>query len=172
MFEPGQNRKIAALRTSMCVCFFIIWRLCMKNDEKYIQIAVNLAKKAAKKGDFPVGALIVKQNKIIAKAYNTKERKKNAIHHAEMIVINKACKKLKTWHLEECTLYSSLEPCMMCTGAIMQSRIKRIVYSNANQNFGAIENQNNKISKNVEIIKVDNKENLLLIQDFFKEKRK
>lgn len=144
----------------------------MENDEKYIQITVNLAKKASKKGDFPVGALIVKNDRIIAKAYNTKERQNNAIHHAEIIAINKACKKLKTWHLEECTLYTSLEPCMMCTGAIIQSRIKRIVYSNANQNFGAIENQNNKINKNVEVIKIENKENLILIQDFFKTKRK
>ncbi len=143
----------------------------MKNDIRYIQIAVNLAKKASKKGDFPVGALIVKNDKVIAKAYNTKERKNNAIHHAEIIAINRACKKLKTWHLEECTLYTSLEPCMMCTGAIIQSRIKRIVYSNANQNFGAIENQNNKINKNVEVIKIENKENLILIQNFFKAKR-
>lgn len=143
----------------------------MKNDIRYIQIAVNLAKKASKKGDFPVGALIVKNDKVIAKAYNTKERKNNAIHHAEIIAINRACKKLKTWHLEECTLYTSLEPCMMCTGAIIQSRIKRIVYSNANQNFGTIENQNNKINKNVEVIKIENKENLILIQNFFKAKR-
>lgn len=143
----------------------------MNMDEKYIEMTVKLAEKAARKGDFPVGAIIVKNNKIISKAYNTKERKNNAICHAEIIAIEKACKKLKTWHLDDCILYSSLEPCMMCTGAIIQSRIKRIVYSHANQNFGAIESNNNYIFKNIQIDKVENKENLVLIKDFFKLKR-
>lgn len=144
----------------------------MNIDKKYINIAVELAKKAAKKGDFPVGAVIVKNDKIISKAYNTKERKKNAIQHAEILAIEKACKKLKTWHLEQCTLYSSLEPCMMCTGAIMQARIKKVVYSHTNQNFGAIESSNNYITNGMQIIKIENSDNLDLIKNFFKNKRK
>ncbi len=144
----------------------------MNIDKKYINIAVELAKKAAKKGDFPVGAVIVKNDKIISKAYNTKERKKNAIQHAEILAIEKACKKLKTWHLEQCTLYSSLEPCMMCTGAIMQARIKKVVYSHTNQNFGAIESSNNHITNSIQIIKLENNDNLDLIKNFFKNKRK
>lgn len=144
----------------------------MNIDKKYIDIAVELAKKAAKKGDFPVGAVIVKNDKIISKAYNTKERKKNAIQHAEILAIEKACKKLKTWHLEQCTLYSSLEPCMMCTGAIMQARIKKVVYSHTNQNFGAIESNNNHITNSIQIIKLENNDNLDLIKNFFKNKRK
>ena len=144
----------------------------MNIDKKYINIAVELAKKAAKKGDFPVGAVIVKNDKIISKAYNTKERKKNAIQHAEILAIEKACKKLKTWHLEQCTLYSSLEPCMMCTGAIMQARIKKVVYSHTNQNFGAIESNNNHITNSIQIIKLENNDNLDLIKNFFKNKRK
>ncbi len=144
----------------------------MNIDKKYIDIAVELAKKAAKKGDFPVGAVIVKNDKIISKAYNTKERKKNAIQHAEILAIEKACKKLKTWHLEQCTLYSSLEPCMMCTGAIMQARIKKVVYSHTNQNFGAIESNNNHITDSIQIIKLENNDNLDLIKNFFKNKRK
>lgn len=144
----------------------------MQRDEKYIQIAIKLAFKASKKGDFPVGALIVKDDKIISKAYNTKEKQKNAIYHAEILAIHRACKKLKTWHLDDCVLYSSLEPCMMCAGAILQSRIKKIVYCNANQNFGAIESNNTQITKNIEILKIENKENLNLITDFFKPKRK
>ena len=143
----------------------------MNVDNKYIDIAVKLAKKAAKKGDFPVGAVIVKGDRIISKAYNTKEKNNNAIQHSEILAIEKACKKLKTWHLEECTLYSSLEPCMMCTGAIIQSRIKRIVYSHANQNFGSIESGNNSISKNVQISKIECEDNLILIKNFFKFKR-
>lgn len=144
----------------------------MNIDKKYIDIAVELAKEAAKKGDFPVGAVIVKNDKIISKAYNTKERKKNAIQHAEILAIEKACKKLKTWHLEQCTLYSSLEPCMMCTGAIMQARIKKVVYSHTNQNFGAIESNNNHITNSIQIIKLENNDNLDLIKNFFKNKRK
>lgn len=144
----------------------------MNIDKKYIDIAVELAKKAAKNGDFPVGAVIVKNDKIISKAYNTKERKKNAIQHAEILAIEKACKKLKTWHLEQCTLYSSLEPCMMCTGAIMQARIKKVVYSHTNQNFGAIESNNNHITNSIQIIKLENNDNLDLIKNFFKNKRK
>lgn len=143
----------------------------MNTDEKYIDLAVKLAMKAAKKGDFPVGTVIVRNDKIISKAYNTKEKNNNAIQHAEILAIEKACKKLKTWHLEECTLYSSLEPCMMCTGAIMQARIKRIVYSHANENFGAIESNNNYIMNNIQIIKIERNDNLILIKNFFKNKR-
>jgi tRNA(adenine34) deaminase len=143
----------------------------MNEDKKYLNIAISLAKKAKSKGDFPVGAIIVKKNKIISKAYNSKEHKRNAINHAEIIAINKACKKLKTWHLDDCTLYTSLEPCMMCTGAIMQSRIKRIVYANSNLNFGAIENKNTNLSKKIEVIKIENNENLMLLTNFFTFKR-
>lgn len=143
----------------------------MDIDKKYIDIAVMLARKASKKGDFPVGTVIVKNDKIISKAYNTKEKNNNAIQHAEILAIEKACKKLKTWHLEDCTLYSSLEPCMMCAGAIMQARIKRVVYSHANQNFGAIESNNNYVANNIQISKLENDNNLILIKNFFKNKR-
>lgn len=144
----------------------------MKKDEEYIRIAVQLAQRASQKGDFPVGALIVKNDKIISKAYNTKERKKNAVHHAEILAISKACKKLKTWHLEDCILYCSLEPCMMCVGAIVQSRIKRIVYSNCNENFGAVESNKNFLPKNIELRKIENVDNYVLLTNFFKKKRK
>ena len=89
-------------------------------NEKYMELAISMAKKAFKKGEIPVGAVIVKNGKIIAKSYNTKEKNKDVTCHAEINAIKKACKKLKTWHLEECELYTTLEPCMMCTGAIIQ----------------------------------------------------
>lgn len=136
------------------------------NDEKYMQEAIKLAKKAYNKNEVPVGSLIVKDNKIIATAYNKKESKKNSILHAEIIVINKACKKLKTWHLENCILYTTLEPCMMCTGAIEQSRIKKIVYGIENFNCGYLNNL-----KNVETINLNNNECSLLLKYFFKSKR-
>ena len=143
----------------------------MMNDEYYIEKTIELAKKAAKYGDFPVGALIVKDNKIIAKAYNKKEKNNNAINHAELLAISKACKKLKTWHLENCTLYTSMEPCIMCLGAITQSRIKKIVYSTHNPSFGSIENDLTKFKLNIEINKLEKEEYMNIIKEFFKDKR-
>lgn len=143
----------------------------MVNDEYYIEKTIELAKKAAKYGDFPVGALIVKDNKIIAKAYNKKEKNNNAINHAELLAISKACKKLKTWHLEDCTLYTSMEPCIMCLGAITQSRIKRIVYSTHNPSFGTIENDLSKFKINIDINKLEKDDYVNLIKEFFKDKR-
>lgn len=140
--------------------------------EKYMTLALKEAKKAYTKGDVPVGAIIVKNDKVISKAYNKKEKNNNAIMHAEIIAISKACRKLKTWHLEDCTLYTTLEPCLMCTGAIIQSRINTIYYSASNENFGEIE-QLKKYNKNVIIKKgLLEKESKKLLQNFFKDKRK
>lgn len=141
-----------------------------------MKIALKEAKKAYKRGDVPVGAVIVKNNKIIAKGYNKKDKKNIATKHAELIAIEKACKKLKTWYLKDCILYTTLEPCLMCTGAIIQSRITTIYYSIENNNFGELEN-------NIEILKKYNKkaqinrglleeESKILLQQFFKNKRK
>ena len=120
----------------MCVSFFMV----ISMNEKYMMLAINEAEKAYKKNDVPIGCVIVKEGRIISKAHNKKEIKKNAIMHAEIIAIAKACKKLKTWHLDDCVLYTTVEPCMMCTGAIIQSRIKKIYYSISNKSFGELEN--------------------------------
>ena len=96
--------------------------------EKIMKIALKNAKKALKHDEVPVGAVIVKNNKIISQAYNKKEKTKNVINHAEIIAISKACKKLKTWRLDDCEIYITMEPCMMCSGAIEQARIKKIIY--------------------------------------------
>ena len=129
----------------MCVLF-----CCLFGDdmEEYMKLAIKEAKKAFKTGDVPVGAIIVKNNKVIAKAHNMKEKNKNAIKHAEIIAIEKACKKLKNWHLNECELYVTLEPCMMCCGAIIQSRIKKIYYSIESTKFGYIESLDKIFEKN------------------------
>ena len=87
----------------------------------------------------PVGAVIVKDNKIIARAHNLKETLNLSTAHAEILVINKASKKLKTWHLDDCIMYVTLEPCVMCAGAIIQSRIKKVVYGAKSYQDGAIE---------------------------------
>ena len=109
------------------------------NEEKFMLLAIKEAKRAYNRNEVPIGAIIVKNNKIIAKAYNKKEKTQIATHHAELLAINRACKKLKTWHLDDCILYTTLEPCMMCSGAIIQSHITKIIYAASNQKFGAIE---------------------------------
>jgi len=97
-------------------------------EEKYIQKAIIQAKKALKKGEVPVGSIVVYKNKIIGKGYNKKENKKNTLLHAELISIRAACKKIKDWRLNECVIYTTLFPCPMCASAIQQSRIKKIFY--------------------------------------------
>ena len=136
-------------------------------NKYYMNIAIKEAKKAYKSEEVPVGAIIVKNNKIIAKAYNKKEKTKNVIKHAEIIAISKACKKIKNWRLDDCEIYITMEPCMMCSGAIEQSRIKKIVYGVKNENYGYTD----KI-KNIEIIsQVCEKECKDLVQSFFKKRR-
>ncbi len=152
----------------MCVSFFMV----ISMNEKYMMLAINEAKKAYKKNDVPIGCVIVKDGRIISKAHNKKEIKKNAIMHAEIIAIAKACKKLKTWHLDDCILYTTVEPCMMCTGAIIQSRIKKIYYSISNKSFGELENYHLKNKKIFIQNNILNEESKKLLQQFFKEKRK
>ena len=138
----------------------------MKNDEYYMKIAIENAKEAYKLDEVPIGAIIVRDNIIIASCYNRKELDNIATYHAE---INEACLKLKTWHLEECTLYTTVEPCMMCTGAIIQARISRVVYGTENESFGYLNKLNNKkihITKNVLC-----NECQTLLTNFFKTKR-
>jgi tRNA(adenine34) deaminase len=98
--------------------------------------ALKEAKKAYKELEIPVGCVIVKDGIIISRAHNQKENKKNAIRHAEITAIEKACKKLKAWRLLDCEMYVTLEPCMMCTGAIIQSRIKKIYIGTMDEKTG------------------------------------
>lgn len=136
---------------------------------KFMQVAINESIKSYKNGDVPVGAIIVQNDKILAKGYNKKEKNKNAILHAEIIAIDKACRKNGDWHLEDCTLYTTMEPCMMCCGAIVQARIKKIVYLLDNENFGGkkyLENSKIEFVKEVNDYKMKQ-----ILSDFFKEKR-
>lgn len=106
--------------------------------EKFIKEVLKEAKKAYNKGEVPVGAVIVKNGEIIAKGHNERITKNNALLHAEIVAIQKACKKLKSWRLDDCELWVSLEPCLMCSGAIMQSRIKKVVFLAKDEKGGAV----------------------------------
>ncbi len=107
-------------------------------DKKYMRAALRLAQKAAALGEVPVGAVIVKDDKIIARGYNRREIDQNGLAHAELLAMQKACKKLNSWRLEGCTLYVTLEPCPMCTGAIINSRIERVVIGAKDPKGGAM----------------------------------
>ena len=99
-----------------------------QDDQLFMKRTLELAQKAADEDEVPVGALVVKEGVIIAEAYNQKEKTQLVTKHAEIIALEKACERLKSWRLRDCILYVSLEPCLMCAGAIYQTRLSRVVY--------------------------------------------
>lgn len=111
----------------------------MENNysEKFMKQALKAAQKAYNKLEVPVGAVIVKDNKIIARAYNQKEYKNDTTNHAEILAIKKASKKLNSWRLSDCDMYVTLEPCSMCTGALIQSRIRKVIIGTLDKKTGA-----------------------------------
>ncbi len=110
----------------------------MQSDERFMRRALELAGEAAAIGEVPVGALVVLDGEIIAEAYNRRECDKNALAHAELLAIDAACKRLGGWRLHKCDLYVTLEPCTMCAGAIVNSRIKRVVVGAKDAKAGAM----------------------------------
>lgn len=140
--------------------------------------ALNLAQKAYNKNEVPIGAIIVKDNKIIAKGYNTREKTQQAINHAEIIAIKKACKKLKSWRLNDCEIYVTLEPCAMCAGAILNARLKRVHIACTDSTHGAVVSKYNiltdgTLNHSTEIVVGEReKEAKQLLQIFFKNLRK
>ena len=109
----------------------------MERDEFYMREALRLAKIAESIDEVPVGALVVRDDKIIASAYNTRQKDKCATHHAEILAIEEACRVLGGWRLPGVTLYVTMEPCAMCAGAIINARIPRVVYGTPDLRFGA-----------------------------------
>ena len=150
----------------------------MNDKEYFMKEALKEAKNAYKKLEVPVGVVIVKDNEIIARGYNQKEMKNNPIKHAEIIAIEKACKKLNNWRLNDCKMYVTLEPCPMCAGAIINSRIKKVYIGAVQEKTGACGSKVNLIEKYNSETKVDTEFGILqdkcleLVQDFFKELRK
>ena len=109
----------------------------LMEDEKFMEEAIKLALTAAELDEVPVGAVVVRDGRIIASAYNTREQSKCATHHAEILAIEAACSALGGWRLPGVTLYVTMEPCAMCAGAIINSRIERVVYGAKDFRFGA-----------------------------------
>ena len=148
----------------------------MEQNEKIMRMAIKEATKAIEKGEVPVGAVIVRDGKIISKGYNLRESKQNSLKHAEIIAIDKACKKLRNFRLEDCELYVTVEPCLMCAGAIVQSRIRKVYFGTRDEKYGAVAS----VAKAFEIRsnhRVEFEEGICkqecekLMKDFFKELR-
>jgi len=146
-------------------------------QEKFMWEALKEAQKAYDKGEVPVGAVIVKDNKIIARAHNQKELKQDTTRHAEILAIQKASKKLQAWRLLDCEMYVTLEPCAMCAGALIQSRIKKVYIGTADEKTGACGTVLNLLedfsfNHKVEIEKYVLKEECeTILKQFFKELR-
>ena len=108
-------------------------------DQHYMRLAIEEANKAGAKGEVPIGAVIVHNSTVIARAHNLRETSRNAVTHAELMAIQQACEALDNWRLEDTILYVTLEPCPMCAGAILQSRIPRVVYGARDAKAGCVD---------------------------------
>lgn len=147
-------------------------------EEKFMKEALKEAKKAKDKLEVPVGCVIVKDGKIIARAHNQKETRKDTTKHAEILAIEKASKKLEAWRLIDCEMYVTLEPCSMCAGAIINSRIKKVYIGTMDEKTGAVGSVlnlfedytfNHKVEVETGIMQEECEE---ILKDFFKELRK
>ena len=143
----------------------------------YMLLAIEQAKIAAKKGEVPIGCVIVRNQKIVSKGRNMREKNQNALAHAEVVAIEKACKKLGSWRLDDCELYVTCEPCPMCAGAILNSRIQKVVYGCTETKSGACGGKIDILGQNLLNHKTIVQQSPLsdecgkLIKDFFAEKR-
>lgn len=146
-------------------------------DEKYMKEAIRQARKAYAIGEVPIGCVIVYKDKIIGRGYNRRMADKNTLSHAELIAIRKASRKMDDWRLEECTMYVTLEPCQMCSGAIVQSRMSRVVVGCMNPKAGCAGSilnllQMKEFNHQVELTTgVLEEECSQMMKDFFKELR-
>ncbi|WP_207204771.1 tRNA adenosine(34) deaminase TadA [Miniphocaeibacter massiliensis] len=146
-------------------------------DVIYMREALKEAKIAKDKNEIPIGCVIVKDNKIIARGHNLVETTKNPLKHAELIAIEEACKNMVSWRLHGCTMYVTLEPCAMCAGALVYSRIDRVVfgaYDNKRGFCGSVDNLGSRreLNHKFEVTSgVIEEECLIIIQEFFKELR-
>lgn len=150
----------------------------MTEDAKYMKAALAQAKKADAIDEAPIGCVIVREGKIIARSYNRRNTDKNTLAHAELAAIRKACRKTGDWRLEDCTIYVTLEPCQMCAGAIVQSRMQRVVIGAMNHKAGCAGSvlnllQMKEFNHQVEIVRgVLEEECSQMLSEFFRRLRK
>jgi tRNA(adenine34) deaminase len=155
----------------------ILEKIQNQNDEQYIRVDIDQARIAEGNGDVPIGAVIVHNNQIIAKAYNQQEQLQDPTAHAEIIALTQAAAALENWHLNDCTMYVTLEPCCMCAGALVLARIDRLVYGCDDPKTGAIKSlynivQDNRLNHRVEVTNgVLADDCSALLQDFFARRR-
>ncbi len=142
----------------------------MDKDVFYMKLALKEATNAYFLDEVPIGCVIVFHDQVLVSTYNRKTIDQIATSHAEILAINEACRQLGSWYLDECVLYTTVEPCLMCTGAIIQSRIKRVVYGCSNQDFGYLSQLKNSKIEVVSGILED--ECVSILQNFFQKKRK
>lgn len=146
-------------------------------DKYFMNLALNEAKKARDLGEVPIGAVIVRDERLIANGYNKREMLKNPLAHAEILAINEASKKLDSWRLLNCTMYVTIEPCTMCAGAIVNSRIQRLVIGSMDPKMGACGSvvdlvKNEKFNHRVDLTSgILKDECSKIMRDFFKELR-
>lgn len=147
------------------------------NHSYYMGLALDEAHKAFLKGEVPVGALVVQDDKILASAHNLKETLNDPTAHAEIIALRQASQKINSWRLYDATLYVTLEPCVMCAGAMVEARLKRVVYAAADEQKGAVDSRFNLVENpfldhRLEVIAgVREREAKELLELFFKSKR-
>ncbi len=145
-------------------------------NKEFMKIAIKEAEKAAKEGEIPVGAVIVKNGEIIAKGRNTREKEQSALGHAEINAIKKACKKLGSWRLDDCEIYVTMEPCPMCAGAIINARIPTVVFGSFDAKMGAFDSKTNLAAVGFDFTPeiyagICEKECTEMVKNFFKEIR-
>ena len=148
----------------------------IKTHDFFMNLALQSARKAFKRDEVPVGAILVKDKTVISQAHNLRESENNPIGHAELLAIKKASQKLQSWRLEDCQLYVSLEPCLMCMGAIIQTRVSKLIYACPDLKMGF--SSYYKLDKQpfwkhkIKIVSgVRSKESAVLLQQFFKQLR-
>jgi len=157
--------------------FYLRKQLNPTSDQSFMTIALALAQYAAELGEVPVGALIVKEQKVIATAYNLRETRQCPLGHAEILAIQKASQLLKNWRLSGCTLYVTLEPCLMCAGAIYQARLNRVVFGASDPKAGALGslyeiNKDTRLNHRFEVTPNINKDECAeILSTFFRKKR-
>ena len=143
--------------------------------DKFLLVALKEAKKARELGEVPIGACIVKNGKVIAKGHNEREKAQIATRHAEIVAIEKACKKLKSWRLDGCTMYVTVEPCVMCLGAVLNARIDKVFYGAKDYNGGCediLSTVNGLLNWKTQLEYLEEIECSKILTEFFKSRRK